>query len=215
MRGMTGKLLAVVLALVVLTVGGCGNEAGSGPDSDAACSRDTVEGCDMLGLRFDPAMPLKDALAVAAEVGGTAIAVYRTDKVCVPGVSFGPPGEPVERIASRFAYVDAGAIARRLQDASDGGLSPPITGLHISQSYWTQWAAQWSAAQRGGVDIEGVAVWIDEAGAAAAATDPRVAGTVALLWRRTDSIDPSYPGELLMDSQTYFPGISNPSPPDC
>ncbi|NIR35424.1 MAG: hypothetical protein GWN79_03605 [Actinobacteria bacterium] len=164
----------------------------------------------MLGLRLDPPLPLDDALAVAADVGGTAIAVYRTDAVCVPAVQFSAAAEP-ERVASRFAYVDAEDIAERRLDAVDGGLAPPISGFHISQSYWDAWEAEWRAAQRTGVLIEGVAVWI---GDDATVADPRVAETVLLTWRRTDSLDPSYPGELLMDSEA-FPGLSRPADPGC
>jgi len=175
-----------------------------------ACRRDSVDGCTMLGLRLDPPLPLDEALAVAAGAGGTAIAVYRTDAVCVPAVQFSPAEEP-ERVASRFAYVDAEGIAERRLAASSEGLSPPISGFHISQSYWDAWEAEWRAAQRPGVLIEGVAVWIDSD---AAVSDPRVADEVPLAWRRTDSIDPSYAGELLMDSEA-FPGLGRPADPGC
>mgnify|MGYP000293649595 CR=1 FL=1 len=43
---------------------------------------------------------------------------------------------------------------------------------------------------------------------------PRVAGTVPLTWRRTDSVEPSYAGELLMDSEA-FPGLDRPADPGC
>jgi hypothetical protein len=174
------------------------------------CRRETVAGCTMLGLRVDPPLPLADALAVAAAEGGTSIAVYRTDAVCVPDVSFSL-GEDPEQVASRFAYVDAPEIARRRQEASGQGLAPPISGFHISQSYWDSWNAEWRAARSPGVLIEGVAVWID---ADAAITDPAVAEVVGLRWRRTDSIDASYSGELLMESEA-FPGLSEAAPIDC
>ncbi len=167
----------------------------------------------MAGLRLEPPLALGDALAMAGDLGGTAIAVYRTDGVCVPDVQFSPAEEP-EMAASRFAYVDAPGIRQRRTAAVDGGLAPPITGLHISQSYWDQWEAEWSKAQRSGVEIEGIAVWLPEDLTIEAAADPRVAEVVGLAWRWTDSLDPGYPGELLMDGKG-FPGLSRPAPPDC
>lgn len=210
---MTRVTILAAAALLAAMAAGCGDPAlqSTAPPTEATgCPRDAVEGCTMLGLRLEPPLALEEALAVAGEVGGTAIAVYRTDAVCVPAVQFSAVAEP-EKVASRFAYVDAEDIAERRLDAVDGGLAPPISGFHISQSYWDAWEAEWRAAQRAGVLIEGVAVWI---GDDAAVADPRVVETVPLAWRRTDSVDPSYAGELLMDSEA-FPGLSRPADPGC
>ncbi|MCJ7726004.1 MAG: hypothetical protein MUP76_06400, partial [Acidimicrobiia bacterium] len=185
--------------------------AGSG--NAPVCTRQTVPGCTMAGFRFDPPLPLADALEVASDLNGTAIAVYRTDWECVPDTQFSPVDEQ-EEVASRFAYVDAAGIRERRVAAVDGGLAPPISGWHISQAYWDQWEAEWSRAQAAGVEIEGIAVWMSEEALAGAAADPRLAATEELPWRWTDSLDPSYPGELLMDGKG-FPGLSTPEPPQC
>jgi len=217
-----------VIVILLLALPGCGDSStllsNTAPGSleppaaaqggaEITCIRETVEGCTMAGLRLDPPLPLNDALAVASDLYATPIAVYRTDGVCVPSIQFSPVEEP-GRVASRFAYVDADDIARRRMEAVDGGLAPPITGLHISQSYWTQWSTEWKLAGRDGVEIEGIAVWMAEDVAARVGADPRIAEAVTLAWRRTDSVDPDYPGELLMDGRA-FPGLSRPTPPDC
>lgn len=226
MRNLRTSGLAIVILFLALP--GCGDDetvlvdtatgptesAGTIPDGTATvCTRETVEGCTMAGLRFDPPLPLSEALAVASDLGGTPIAVYRTDRVCVPDIQFSPVDEP-GKVASRFAYVDADAIARRRMAAVDGGLAPPITGIHISQSYWAQWNSEWSSAQRTGVQIEGVAVWMADEAVSGVTSDPRVVEAVTLAWRWTDSVDPGYPGELLMDGRA-FPGLSMPASPDC
>jgi len=206
---------AIVLILA-LTAVGCGDPATlvetSGGEATLTCTRQTVEGCTMVGLRFDPPLALADALGVAADLPGTAMAVYRTDAVCVPDVQFSPVDGPGS-VASRFAYVDAAGIRERRVAAVDGGLAPPISGWHISQAYWDQWEAEWAKAQGSGVQIEGIAVWASTS-AAAGTADPRVVLTVDLPWRWTDSLDPSYPGELLLDGKG-FPGLGAPTPPDC
>ena len=64
------------------------------------------------------------------------------------------PTEP-----TRFAYVDAGGIRERRLAAS-GDLAPPITGIHISESFWNKWEDQWAQAQEAGVLLEAVAVYL-------------------------------------------------------
>ncbi len=143
-------------------------------------------------------VPLAEAVALDDGLGGLAIAVYRTDSACVPTIEFSPMPSG-EQEASRFAYVDAPEIQVRRLEAVNAGLSPPISGFHISQSYWTHWESEWAAAQLDGVLIEAVVVYVPDDRQAPAEADPRVASVVEVTDRRTDSLDPGYPGELFID----------------
>ena len=213
---MSAIRISVALALAALLVASCGDDGNvpiATPAGTGSCLRDQVEGCVLVGLVLDPPLALGDALAIAPDLGGEAIAVFRTDAVCVPSVMF-TPAEEQEMEASRFAYVDAGEIATRRMDTVSRGLAPPITGLHISQSYWDQWESEWQQAQDDGVLIEGIAVYLPDGGREAALTDGRVTAVEDLASRRTDSLDPDYPGELLLDGR-YFPGLSTTEPIDC
>lgn len=211
---MLRNLLLVVVCSATLAA--CGADAGGGAGG-GTCSRDDIDGCTLLGLVFEGPTPLDEALEIAEGFGGEAIAVYRTDAVCVAAVSFSAvPDQPLERVASRIAYVDAEEISVRRLEATNSGLSPPITGLHISQSYWDQWEEEWRLAQREGVLIAAVALYTDEAESAAIEADPAIAAVVPVPSRRTDSLDPSYPGELFVESKAFPVGYLDPVPPiDC
>jgi hypothetical protein len=120
------------------------------------------------------------------------------------------PTEP-----TRFAYVDAEGIRER-RLATSGSLAPPITGIHISQSYWDRWEDQWAQAQGDGVLVEAVAVYLPQdlpAGGPPAGFE----AMVALSSRRTDTLDPAaYAGELLLESEDFPAGyLSDPEPPTC
>jgi hypothetical protein len=159
-------------------------------------------------------MPLEAALALGPELGGDVIAVFRTDYACVRPATGGLPEWSPE--PSRFAYVEAGGIRERRLATVDSGLSPPITGWLIAESYWLHWEDQWEQAQRPGVTFDAVAVYVPEVVAGALAADPRFQEVVELPHRRTDSLDPSYAGELLLQSEELPPGILGPAPiPDC
>jgi hypothetical protein len=196
-------------------------DPGAAPTTDGTdppptvCAREQVEGCTVLGLVFGEPLPLAETLAVAADLGGDAIAVYRTDYVCVPSVDFMPAGDP-EPEPSRFAYVTAEAIAERRIEAVHSSLAPPITGWHISQDYWDHWAAEWHAAQLEGVRFEAVAVYLPDTAREDAAGHPQVTAVEIVPWRRTDTIDPSYTGELLLESDGIPGGhLTTPDPLDC
>jgi hypothetical protein len=216
--------LAVAVAVLVST--GCGDDGsvfGSVPDTAGSstgwerCAREDVEGCTLIGVVFTEPMPLGEVLAAAESFGGEAIAVYRTDAVCVPDISFTAfPADPPEQVASRFAYVDAEGIRERRLEANNAGLSPPITGRHISESYWNQWEEEWRLAQQEGVMIAAVALYTAADSAATIARDAGVATVVTVPSRRTDSLDPSYSGELLVESKDFPPGHLDPAPSiDC
>jgi hypothetical protein len=216
--------LAVAVAVIVST--GCGDDGsvfdtapGSAGSSsgEAQCARQDVDGCTLVGVVLAEPMPLDDALAVAEGFGGEAIAVYRTDVVCVPDISYQAfPPDPPEMVSSRFAYVDAEGIRERRLEANNAGLSPPITGGHISESFWSQWEEEWRLAQEEGVSIAAVALYTASDTAGTIAGDAAVAAVVSIPSRRTDSLDPSYSGELLVESKAFPAGYLDPVPSiDC
>lgn len=117
---------------------------------------------------------------------------------------------------SRFAYADAGSIRERRIAAVDAGLSPPITGRLIAESYWLHWEDQWVKAQDPGVLFEAAAVYVHEASVDGLREDPRFRAVEFIPHRRTDSLDPSFPGELLLESEEFGQGLlSDLAPPDC
>jgi hypothetical protein len=165
---------------------------------------------------FAQPMSLGETLSFAEDFG-VAFAVYRTDAVCVPDISYqAMPPEPPEMVASRFAYVDAEDIRERRLAANNAGLSPPITGGHISESFWNQWEEEWRLAQQDGVLIAAVALYTASDAATVIAQEPEVEAVVPVPSRRTDSLDPSYSGELLVESKAFPTGYLEPSPSiDC
>jgi hypothetical protein len=216
------KRVAGLLAVALLGAS-CGGDASpgttagatTGTTTPAGCRYYDLEGCALYGLVLPQPLPTADALAAVAGLPGVAIAVWRRDPACVRDVSMGPPGEPVPTYPSRFAYVDAGGIRER-RLATDGSLAPPITGLHISESYWSHWEDQWAQAQGPGVLVEAVAVYLPRDQVA----DGPPSGFRALVrlpWRRTDTFDPeAYSGELMLESEGFPAGyLSEPEPITC
>jgi len=187
---------------------------GTTPTTAAACGYYDVEGCALYGLVLAAPRPTAEALVAVADLPGVPIAVWRTDFTCTLQANMGAPG-PVPTEPTRFAYVDAGGIRER-RLATSGDLAPPITGIHISESFWNKWEDQWAQAQEAGVLVEAVAVYLPRELVA----DGPPAGfraVVRLPWRRTDTLDPSaYPGELLLDSEGFPAGyLTEPDPLAC
>ncbi len=217
----------LLLALAVLAAGCCDDATapsttgpgttgttGTTPTTAAACGYYDVEGCALYGLVLAAPRPTAEALAAVAGLPGVAIAVWRADFTCTLQANMGAPG-PVPTEPTRFAYVDAGGIRER-RLATSGDLAPPITGIHISESFWNKWEDQWAQAQEGGVLVEAVAVYLPRELVA----DGPPAGfraVVRLPWRRTDTLDPSvYPGELLLETEDFPAGyLSEPEPLAC
>lgn len=182
--------------------------------ADAACGYYDTEGCALYGLVLPAPAPTATALAAVAGLPGVAVAVWRTDFTCTLQANMGAPG-PVPTEPTRFAYVDAEGIRER-RLATSGELAPPITGIHISQSFWDRWEDQWAQAQEAGVLVEAVAVYLPRELVA----DGPPAGfraVVRLPWRRTDTLDPAvYAGELLLESEAFPAGyLTEPEPPTC
>lgn len=226
-RSAVWRISALLLGAALLSTG-CGDDGGvfgSIPESgdgstsagDTGCSREVVEGCDLFGVVFSDPMELDEALGFVESFAGVAVAVYRVDAVCVPDISFtAMPPDPPEWVPSRFAYVDAGEIRERRLAATNAGLSPPITGGHISESYWAQWEEEWRLAQAEGVLIAAVGFYTSQDVALTMSRDPGVAGVVTIPSRRTDSLDPSYAGELFVESKDFPAGYLDPAPSiDC
>lgn len=224
-----------LLLVLILLAAGCGDDAGTTttptapatvaeqttgttatttttPAGPTSCTRDDVDGCGVFGFVLPEPLPLDAALEAVAGLPGVPIAVYRTDRVCVLDIDM-MPGPEDERVTSAFAYVDARGIRDRRLTASNSGLAPPITGLHTSSDYWDQWEDEWDQAQGPGVLIQAVAVYLPETVAAGAAG---FTAMVPIPSRRTDSTDPSYPGELLLESKRFPAGhLTEPEPLDC
>ena len=211
------RTVALVVVSMIL-VAACGDDSGSssaegsGSPSATLCDYYDLEGCTVFGLVLADPVPTADALAVAADLRGVPLAVWRTDLACVsaastgpPGVSYGPETEP-----SRFAYVDAQKIRDRHLAAS-GSVAPPITGLSIFESYWRHYADQWNQAQRSGVLIEAIAVYLPDSSAETLAGDPRFTATSELESERSESTSLTYHGELTVYG---FPDGYLSTPPD-
>jgi hypothetical protein len=216
-------LLALVLLALALLAAACGDADGgtstvpptsvnTTSTTDVTpvtpppfCEYYDMEGCALYGLVLPSPLAVDDALVAAGYLPGVPIAVWRTGFVCIPQVNTGPPGEEVLLEPSRFAYVDAEGIRERRLQAS-GTVAPPITGLHISQSYWDRWEDQWAQVHEPGTLVEAVAVYLPREVVA----DGPPAGFRALVrleWRRTDTLDPAvYPGELLLESEEFPAG---------
>ena len=189
-------LAASLFALAVSSVG-CGDykpaatsQPGStdGPGSSAAThssavtptwepiTREDPSGV-VAGLVFNEPISLDEARSVATGLRGDAIALYRTDDALVRPTTVvtdaagGWQSEP-----SRFAYVDAGKIRERRVASINAGLSPPITGWSISESYWEHWKDQWARAQDPGVRFEALGLYVPKSAVEALRADPRFRG---------------------------------------
>lgn len=215
------KPAVVLLLAATVLFAACGDAAPpptSTPDTTssaalAQCDYYDLEGCALYGLVLAAPQPTASALAAVAGLPGVAIAVWRTDLVCVLEANMGAPG-PVPTVPSRFAYVDAEGIRER-RLATSGSVAPPITGIHISESAWNHWEDQWAQAQQEGALVEAVAVYLPRELVA----DGPPAGfraIVRLPWRRTDTIDASYTGELLLETEDFPVGyLSEPAALTC
>ena len=220
-------VLAVALFALALFAAGCGDDAvtttaapgttgttGTTGVTTAACAYYDVEGCALYGLVLPAPAPTATALVAVADLPGVPIAVWRTDFTCTLQANMGAPGSvPTE--PTRFAYVDAGGIRER-RLATSGDVAPPITGIHISESFWNRWEDQWAQAQEAGVLLEAVAVYLPRELVA----DGPPAGfraMVRLPWRRTDTLDAAvYPGELLLETEAFPAGyLTEPEPLTC
>lgn len=202
------------LSVVALTAGLAACGGGSSSSSSTLCDYYDVEGCAVFGLVLTEPVSTADALAIASDLQAVPIAVWRTDFTCVKGASAGLPG-PLPEARSRFAYVNADQIRDRHLDAS-GSVAPPITGLHIFESYWGKYVDEWTQVQQSGVLLEAIAVYLPDDSAGSLAADPRFREVVTFgdyAWR-TESLSPSYTGELVIDG---FPSgyLSTPAGLSC
>jgi hypothetical protein len=222
------KTAALLLATVLL-LAACGDDASStatsapgATDTTAeatsttltACGYYDLDGCALYGLVLASPLPTAAALDAVAGLPGVPIALWRTDYTCTLQANMGAPG-PVPTEPTRFAYVDAGGIRER-RLATSGDVAPPITGIHISESFWNRWEDQWAQAQEPGVLVEAVAVYLPtDFGAVGLPSGIRA--VVLIPWRRTDTLDPAvYTGELLLESEDFPAGyLSEPEPLTC
>lgn len=201
--------MAGALGLLVLTLGGCGDDAvapettettettgTTAPGPSGGCAYYDVDGCTVFGLALAEPLPTAEALASIADLGGVPIAVWRTDYACISHYSM--PVGPYYGVPSRFAYVDADEMRTRILSA-EGRLSPPITGLDSWNHWFGAFVQEWSKAQEPGVLVEAVAVYLPDSAASALGQDQRFRAVAPLSSYRTESVDPSYAGELMLD----------------
>ena len=215
------KLTALCALAIIASVAlvGCGNgdtptAATSRPGPSAGpIARDDPSGV-VAGLVLKEPISLDEARSLGAELGGDLIALYRTDYACVQPITGGMLDWEPE--PSRFTYVDASKIRERRVAAVEAGLSPPITGWLIAESYWEHWEDQRTRAKEPRVRFEAMAIYLPEDALAAAGTDTRFRAAEVIPHSRTDSLSPDYPGELLLESENFLPGIlTEPPPIDC
>jgi hypothetical protein len=220
-----GVVLVAVFAIGLSACSSTSTTVASGPAAPETLPDDSTTvvtptlsrltaGGEVVGLVMREPLSLERVREVGAGLGGDVIAVFRTDYACVRPITFGAPDWVAE--PSRFAYVDAHGIRERRIAAVDRGLSPPITGWAIAESYWLHWEDQWSQAQETGTTFEAAAVYLPAGSSEDLSADPRFKAVVALPSRRTDSLSPDFPGELLLESEEFPPGLlSEPPIPDC
>lgn len=189
------RMLGLVMLLVVAA---CGDDAPSADEPIPPCAEDERAECTVYGVVLAEPLALTDALDLAHDLDTEPVAVFRADAVCVPAIAF-TPGEDAGEIASRFAFVEGDSLADRRRTAILDGMAPQPEGLHITESYWAQWTAEWRAAQPDGVEIVAVAVYGDVAADSTLTAADAIDALVELPWGRSDSTDPSYPGEVLID----------------
>lgn len=214
------KPAAPLLLALALFAAGCGDDASVSPTSapgttsstsPARCGYYDVEGCALYGLVLPDPRPTAAALAAVAGLPGVAVAVWRTDFACTLQATMGAPG-PVPTEQTRFAYVDAAGIRER-RLATSGDVAPPISGIHISQSFWDRWEDQWAQAQEAGVLVEAVAVYLPRE-IVADGPPEGFRALVRLPWRRTDTLNASvYAGELLLESEEFPTGYLTEAEP--
>jgi hypothetical protein len=222
----TGNHHSVIAAglaagFLAITLSGCGGDNGAGGsiaivDSSApttsgsgSCGYYDVDGCSVFGLVMVDPLPTAEASAAVADLGGVPIAVWRTDYVCI--FHYSMPVGPTYGVPSRFAYVDADNMRERIL-AAEGSVAPPITGLDSWNRQFDAYLQEWSKAQEPGVLIEAIAVYLPVSMQASLTRDPRFRTVVLLSSSRTESTDPSYTGELMVDDS---PPLSEPPEPDC
>jgi hypothetical protein len=225
--GSLALVILVAAAAVVTALSACTDAPGAdttGPASATTADPRTTTladamsrltpGGEVAGLVLKDVLTLDEVRELGADLGGDLIAVFRADYACVRPITFGAPEWEPE--PSRFSYVDAEDIRARRVAAVDAGLSPPITGWAIAESYWLHWEDQWNRAQDSGVAFEAVAVYLPPGSVERLSDDPRFTAATLLPSRRTDTLSPSFAGELLLETEEFPPDLlSSPPTPDC
>lgn len=121
------------------------------------------------GVILVEAVELGEAERLVARSGGTLIAAWRTDYVCLPGWE----GMPFET-ASRFAYLDGVERADRLRREMENSTTP-VTGAHIPLNAFAIMEQEAVALREPGVLLEALQVSIPAASLGRFDEDDRVA----------------------------------------
>jgi hypothetical protein len=151
------RILVVVTVSVLLT--GCAVSERPGDASTSVATTMSVrppvtcasDGCDVALVRFDHPLDLGDVISVGESVGAAAVALWRTDAVCVPAVQARPSPPTQDTEPSQFAYVDADII----RDVQNAG--PPATTGGWAEALRDRFVIEWTAARAPGVLFEGAA----------------------------------------------------------
>jgi len=141
----------VATAAALLVLSGCGSakHGSSGENAPASapgrCPLErAVAGCEVVGVVFPTAQTLPQIEAAAAADGGSVVALWRTDAVCMPVVAFGAPPRPGQEPhrSDPFAYWHADQLVAR-QIAG-----PPVTDGGYSFRLRDLFNQEWQAVDR-------------------------------------------------------------------
>jgi hypothetical protein len=177
------RAVAVVSIMAGLTLSGCGHDRTAPPEAGVSTehrSEETMTGptsacetsgttsgtttCAALALRFTKALTLEEVERVASDEGGSLLALWRPDAVCVGDVrGQGPspfPGAAGQRRSS-FSYYRADAIVARQNEG------PPPTDGGWSQALRLRFLEEWQAARASGVAFIGAALYLPDGSARA------------------------------------------------
>src|SRR5688572_16329302 len=100
--------LVLTLSLVVAGCGDTKDDAGNVGDNGRSCDTASPDDkCEAVAVQLGGALSLAKVDALAKELGGTPLAIWRTEAVCVTNVGEGGPGTTTGASGqqySQFAY---------------------------------------------------------------------------------------------------------------
>ena len=117
------------------------------------CVEGLVDGCHMVAVSFEPPTSLSDLTAAAVDLPGIVVGVWREDWTCLVTAD---PFSASTHVASRFAYLEADTISRRV-DRLD---VTPITDGGRTFGLWDTRIAALEALESDSPPIVGAALWL-------------------------------------------------------
>jgi hypothetical protein len=128
------------------------------------------DGAVTAGLLFASPLDLSAAEQLAARHSAVLISAWRTDYVCLAGISDWPIDTP-----SRFAYFDGVERARQSREEMENSTTP-VTGGHIPLNAFAVMEQEAVALRESGVLIEAVQAEVPVGSLESLRNDPTVAG---------------------------------------